>query len=124
MRAKVIVYLLALLVGGWMIFDGVHVLTTGKYFGPEKPGLWSNVVSSIGINPFSLGVPFIVLGVLWLVFLGGMLWQRAWAWYGALATAIATLWYLPVGTSLSLLYIALLFVFRSNLQAPKGTRGY
>lgn len=98
-----------------MIFDGVHVLLTGKYFGPEKPGPWSDLVSSVGVDPFNLGILFIILGVLWLLFLVGMLLNRSWAWYGAVFAAVATLWYLPVGTFLSALYIALLFVFRSKL---------
>ena len=55
--------LIALLAGGWMIFDGVHVLLTGKYVGPEKPGVWSNVVSAVGIDPFSMGVSFIIFGI-------------------------------------------------------------
>lgn len=117
MVAKVIASLIALLVGGWMIFDGIHVLKTGKYFGPEKPGPWSDVVAAVGLDPFRFGVPFIVLGVLWLLFLSAMLFHQSWAWYAALLTAVLTLWYLPVGTILSLLYILLLFVFRSKLQA-------
>ncbi len=117
MIAKAIASLIALLVGGWMIFDGIHALTTGKYFGPERPGPWSHVVTLIGIDPFRLGVPFIALGVLWLLFLSAMLLHQSWAWYAALLTAILTLWYLPVGTILSLLYISLLFVFRPKLQA-------
>ena len=117
MITKVVASLIALLIGGWMIFDGIHVLRTGKYFGPEKPGPWSNVVAAIGLDPFRLGVPFIALGALWLVFLFAMLLHQSWAWHAALLTAILTLWYLPVGTILSLLYISLLFLFRSRLQA-------
>ena len=116
MVAKVITSLIALLVGGWMIFDGVHVLTTGKYFGPEKPGPWSDVVAAAGINPFGIGIPFIALGVLWLLFLSAVLLRQPWAWYAALLTAILTLWYVPVGTILSLLYILLLFRLRPKLQ--------
>jgi hypothetical protein len=115
MITKVIISLIALLVGGWMIFDGIHVLITGKYFGPEKPGPWSDLVSSVGVNPFDLGIPFIILGVLWILFLVGMLLKQSWGWYGAIFAAVATLWYLPVGTALSVLYIALLFLFRSKL---------
>ena len=122
MVAKVIASLIALLVGGWMVFDGIHVLSTGKYFGPEKPGLWSDAVASIGLDPFRLGVPFIALGVLWLLFLSAMLLHQSWAWYAALLTAILTLWYLPVGTILSLLYILLLFAFRSRLQARRDEK--
>ena len=117
MVAKIILSLIALLIGGWMIFDGTHVLTTGKYFGPAKPGPWSGLVSAVGLDPFRFGIPFIILGVLWLLFLVMMLLHQSWAWYGALLTAILTLWFLPVGTVLSLLYIVMLLVFRSKLQA-------
>lgn len=116
MTAKIIVSIIASVIGGWMIFDGIHVLITGKYFGPEKPGPWSDLVSFFGINPFDLGILFIILGVLWLLFLAGMLLKKTRSWYGAVFTAVATLWYLPVGTVLSLIYIALLFVFRANLK--------
>jgi hypothetical protein len=116
MIAKIIVSIIALVIGGWMIFDGIYVLITGKYFGPEKPGPWSDLVSFFGVNPFDLGILFITLGVLWLSFLVGVLLKKAWAWFGAVFTAVATLWYLPVGTVLSLIYIALLFVFRANLK--------
>src|SRR6266852_8495228 len=117
MIARSIVTLIALLVGGWMIFDGAHVLIYGKYFGPEKPGPWSAIVSSVGLNPFRFGVPFLALGILWLLFLAGMLCHQSWAWYGALIAAIATLWFLPIGTMFSVIYIVLLLVFRSELQA-------
>ena len=115
MVARIMISLVALLVGGWMIFDGTHVLTTGKYFGPEKPGPWSDLVSLVGLDPFRFGVPFIVLGALWLLFLGLMLLHQTWAWYGALLTAVATLWFLPVGTVFSVLYIVMLFVFRARM---------
>jgi hypothetical protein len=116
MTIKITAFLNALLVGGWMIFDGIHVLTTGKYLGPEKPGLWSDVISYAGLDPFSLGFPFIALGSLWLLFLAAMLFHQQWGWYGALLIAILTLWYLPVGTAFSVMYIVLLVVFRSRLQ--------
>ena len=116
MVTKIVVSLIALLVGGLMIFDGIHVLRTGKYFGPEKPGPWSDVVAYIGLDPFRFGIPFIVLGVLWVLFLSAMLLHQSWGWYAALLTASLTLWYVPVGTILSLLYIVLLLVFRFRLQ--------
>lgn len=115
MVAKAMISLVALLVGCWMIFDGTHVLTTGKYFGPERPGPWSDLVFAIGLDPFKFGVPFVALGVLWLLFLVLMLFHQTWAWYGALLAAVATLWFLPVGTVLSLFYIVMLFVFRSRM---------
>jgi hypothetical protein len=116
MSVKVILSLIALLVGGWMIFDGVHVLTRGRYFGPEKPGPWSDVVAAVGLDPFGFGVTFIVLGLLWLLSLAAVLLRPRHGWYAALLVAILTLWYLPVGTILALLYVALLFVYRRKLR--------
>lgn len=116
MIVKLITSLIALLIGGWMIFDGIHVLRTGKYFGPEKPGPWSDLVNAIGLDPYTLGVPFIALGILWLVFVSAMLIHQQWAWNASLVTAVLTLWYLPVGTILSLIYISLLLIFRARLE--------
>lgn len=115
MAVKILVLSVALLVGGWMIFDGIYVLSTGKYFGPEKPGPWSDLVAAAGLDPFRFGVPFITLGVLWLGFAAAMLLGQSWGWYAALVIAVLTLWYLPVGTILSIVYIALLVIFRSRL---------
>ena len=114
MVVKLLISLAALLVGGWMIFDGIHVLSTGKYFGPEKPGPPSDLVAAAGLDPFRLGVPFIALGVLWLVFTTAMMLGQGWAWSASLVTAVLTLWYLPVGTVLSVIYIVLLIIFRSR----------
>ena len=111
---RILFSLIAVVVGGWMIFDGIHVLSTGKYFGPEKPGPWSDLVLAAGLDPFRFGVPFIVIGVLWLAFTAAMLLGHSWAWYASLLTAVLTLWYLPVGTVLSVIYIVLLIVFRSR----------
>ncbi len=117
MAIKALISVIAILVGGWMIFDGIHVLSTGKYFGPERPGPWSDLVAVAGLDPFRFGVPFVVLGILWLVFVGAMLFGHNWAWYAAIITAVLTLWYLPVGTVLSIVYIALLIIFRSRFSA-------
>jgi hypothetical protein len=106
---KILLALIASLAGGWMIFDGLHVLLRGKYFGPDKPGPWSIPFSRLGIDPFSLGPLFILFGALWLLFLIATLCGQTWGWYGALATAIASAWYFPLGTFLSLLYVTLLY---------------
>src|SRR5687767_12467712 len=100
--------LCALLLGGWMTFDGIHVLTSGKYFGPDKPGPWADVVAAVGIDPFSVGPLFVVLGLAWLVVLGLMLARHRAS--GAVTTgiAVATLWYLPVGTVLAIVVLVVL----------------
>jgi len=110
MALKIITALVALLAGEWMIFDGVHVMMRGKYFGPEKPGPWSIVFIKMGVDPFRLGPLFVGLGLLWIVFLVALLTGQKWGWYGAVATAVATLWYLPVGTVLSVIYLVLLWM--------------
>jgi hypothetical protein len=112
MVVKIVMSVVALLAGGWMLFDGIHVLLRGKYFGPPRPGPWSIPFEKAGVNPFHLGPLFILLGLLWLTFLAAFLTGRTWGWYGAMATAVATLWYLPLGTTLSVVYLALLFFSR------------
>jgi hypothetical protein len=112
MALKIMTAVVALFAGGWMIFDGVHVMVRGKYFGPEKPGPWSIVFVKTGVDPFRLGPLFVILGFSWIVFLVGLLAGQKWGWYGALLTAVATLWYLPVGTVLSAIYLVLLWMIR------------
>src|SRR3954469_13503142 len=111
--------LIGLFLGGWMLFDGIHVIVHGKYFGPDKPGPWSSIFIKVGINPFSLGPLFILLGVLWLVFLVGTLRGDAWGWYFAAIVAIASLWYLPVGTVLSMVYLITLLIGRATLLSSR-----
>ena len=108
MLTKLLAAAVAAIVGGWMIFDGVHVLVRGKYFGPDKPGPWSEPFARLGGDPFALGPLFIVLGVAWIAFTFAGLLGHTWAWYGAAVVAVATLWYFPLGTILSLVFLALL----------------
>jgi hypothetical protein len=106
---KALLAIVALLAGGWMIIDGVHVLICGKYIGPEKPGPWSALFSRLGVNPFHLGPLFIVLGALWLACLAATLLGYTWGRWAAAVVAVASLWYLPLGTMLSLAYLGLLY---------------
>ena len=115
MFVKVLFVVIALLNGGWMLFDGIHVLVKGKYFGPPEPGPWSKVVAKVGLNPFSLGPVFVVLGVLWITAVFGILLGASWAWLLALIVAIFSLWYIPVGTILSVVVIIILILFKASL---------
>jgi hypothetical protein len=112
MIRKVIISVIAVLNGGWMLFDGFHVLVTGKYFGPAKPGPWADVVAAIGLNPYGFGPFFVVLGILWILFLVEVLRGSRWGWWGALVVAVLTLWYVPVGAVLAVGYIVLLIFFK------------
>lgn len=114
MRGLVLV--LALLVGGWLAFDGAHGLVTGDYVTPSSGehagqlGPWSQLFEAAGVDPRSRGVMalHLVLGGVWLAVMAGWAARRAWAWRGMLLCAIAGLWYLPFGTLLCLIQIALL----------------
>lgn len=119
MLIKIIITLLAVVMGGWMIIDGAHVLLTGKYFGPDKPGLWADLVAAVGIDPYDIGGIFVLLGICWIAGLIGLHLKKDWAFELSIAVAVASLWYVPVGTIISVLYIILLFrkqaVFYSRL---------
>ena len=109
MFIKLTATLIALLAGGWMLADGIHVLLKGKYIGPDKPGPWSIPFARLGIDPFKLGPVFILFGILWLAGIALLFTDKPWALYAAGAVAIASLWYLPLGTVLSLIYLVLLY---------------
>ena len=98
----------ALLLGGWMTFDGIHVLATGKYFGPEKPGPWADLVAAVGLDPFALGPVFVLFGLAWLAAFGLIVARHPASRAAATVAAVATLWYLPVGTLLALAVLILL----------------
>ena len=110
MVLQITILILAVLNGGWMIFDGVHVIKKGKYFGPPEPGAWSKIISKCGINPFSIGPLFILLGVMWLISSTGLLLDYQWGYMAVLITAISTLWYIKVGTVISILTLFCLFL--------------
>lgn len=105
----------AFVVGGWMVADGVRVLRTGAYFGPPTPGPWRHVVSAVGLDPFSIGPVFVGLGIAWLAAYAWLLAAggRA-AWWACVAVAALTAWYLPVGTLLSLVALVLLVANRAS----------
>lgn len=121
-----IVLLLAFVEGGWLAFDGGRALIVGDYVTPSSGayagqlGPWSKLVSAAGIGPRSTLMKSIhlVLGVIWLTVMIGFALRLPWAWSGMLACAIASLWYLPFGTLLSLIQIVLLLLppVRSSAQ--------
>ena len=113
-----VVVLLALVEGGWLAFDGARALVVGDYVTPRSGeyagqlGPWADLVSAAGIEPRSTLMKSIHLGLgaAWLVVTGAFVLRRRRAWHGMLLCAIATLWYLPFGTLLSLVQIGLLLL--------------
>jgi hypothetical protein len=113
----VIIVALAASVGGWMLFDGLHVLLAGAYAGSTQLGPWAALVTFVGLDPYRIGPLFVLLGVLWLIFALACVAGAGWGKPGATATAIASLWYIPLGTLLSLTYLAALLA-PSRSHAP------
>jgi hypothetical protein len=100
--------------GLWMLIDGIYVTANGKYIGPEKLGPWASLISLTGVDVFKLGPAFILFGLAWLVFAGTLFSDSTWARTFGVVLSIATLWYLPFGTLISLVVLAaLIFVIKS-----------
>lgn len=109
---KILLSILALINGGFMLIDGIYVIVNGKYIGPEKPGPWAYIFSALGVNVFKLGPMFIVYGVLWLFWLYGIWTGKAWYFHFGIIISTLTLWYLPVGTLLSIVVLILLIYYK------------
>ena len=110
-------FVLAWLMGGWFIYDGLHQRITGDYMRINgQLGPWAAFVSAIGLDPLALAWFFIILGhafiaASFMVYLG-----RRWGYRLALAASALSLLYLGFGTPLALLALILLLV--------KPTRAY
>lgn len=117
---------------GWLAFDGLHGLTTGDYVTPnEGPyagqlGPWSKLIEAIGIEPRSslfMSV-HVALGMAGLVALGLFLRGTRAGRKMLLACAVLGLWYLPFGTLLGLIVIAILVTAarreRMNPSEPRS----
>jgi hypothetical protein len=104
---------LGLVEGGWMAFDGTRALTLGDYVTPStgayagQLGPWKYVVGAVGIPPRStaMKLAFVAYGLGWLIISLGLAYRSAWAWRAMVIAAVATLWYLPVGTVFSVVQI-------------------
>ena len=114
---------LVIAVGGWMAFDGGRAMLVGDFVTPRQGeyagrlGPWANVVSAVGLEPRSTVVKltFIGYGLCYLVALAAFWTGVPGSWWALLITALAGLWYLPIGTVLNLVVVALL-VFVPTLR--------
>jgi hypothetical protein len=107
---------LGVLLGGWLMFDGVRALTVGDYVTPTSGdyagqlGPWSQVVAAVGVEPRSslMKGTHVLLGGFWLLSAGGFAIRRSWAWPAMAIAAGTSLWYLPLGTLIGVIELALL----------------
>lgn len=117
---KWIIVVLAVLNFGFMTFDGSRGLIVGDYVRPEtgeyagKLGPWSNVVSTVGIDPESTLMKsiFLVWGAIGLVLSVSLAMNVNNAAKYLLVLSVLSLWYLVPGTVLSLIQIILLLILR------------
>lgn len=105
---KWIIIALGLITGGFMLIDGIHVMLKGKYIGPPEPGPWAGIFNKLKADVFKLGPLFIAFGLAWLVFVASFWTQKTWAYPLGIAVSVLTLWYLPVGTIISVIVLILL----------------
>lgn len=112
---KIIITILSLINGLYMLIDGIHVIIKSKYLGPEKPGPWANTFHKMNIDVFNLGPLFIIYGIAWLTFLYGIWTGQSWAYFFGIIISILTLWYLPIGTFISIIILILLLINKNNI---------
>ncbi len=112
---KILLTIIGLINATYMLIDGVFVMMNGKYIGPEKPGPWSNIFAKLNVDVFKLGPMFIVFGLLWFLFVYGLQTSQNWTYWYGMVLSIATLWYLPIGTLISVGVIVLLTIYRNKL---------
>ena len=122
--ARGIVVAAALCLGAFMLIDGTRALVVGDYFTPRdgayagQLGPWARVTAAVGLEPRGrpMKLIFVTLGAAWLVAVIAFLGRAPWAPTALGVLAVGTLWYLPVGTILALIVLALLAWLRT--QAP------
>ena len=112
---KILITILGFLNGGYMLLDGIFVIKEGKYIGPPKPGPWANLFYKINVDVFKLGPLFIVLGLLWLIFLFGLWTNQSWTYIFGVTISVLTLWYLPIGTIISIIILIVLLTMKTKL---------
>lgn len=105
--SRIALLCVCMLQGGYMLFDGIHKLRTGSYFGSHL-GPWANLVSAVGISPGVLAPVFIALGALWLTGAIAFLLNLRWSSLLLRVLSIISLAYLVFGTVLSVAGLALL----------------
>jgi hypothetical protein len=119
--ARGIVLVLGALLGLWLGFDGARALMVGDYVTPGSGahagelGPWSRLVAALGIEPRSpaMKIAHVALGGLWLAAVAGFAARLPGSRWGVLGCAVASLWYLPFGTVIGLIEIALILLLPS-----------
>lgn len=113
-----LIIVLVIISAGWMVFDGGRALIVGDYVTSKSGkyagqlGPWAKVVEAVGISPRStvMKLIFVLYGLAYLIITTAFLLKVSWARWGMIIIALLGLWYLPFGTLINILIIALLLV--------------
>lgn len=113
-----VVFSLVLMVGGWMLFDGLHALVTGDFVTPKSGthtgqlGPWASLVSGVGFDPRSMLIKFgfVVYALSYLAAGTAFIARVPGAWWVVIILAVLGLWYLPFGAVANLAVVAFLLV--------------
>jgi hypothetical protein len=111
-----IVAALALVEAAWMTFDGARALIVGDYVTPKSGadagqlGPWTKIVKAVGIEPRStlMKSVFLIYGLAWLIIVTCFVLGWPWTKPAMIAAAVGTLWFIPIGTTFSVIQLALL----------------
>lgn len=117
---RILASLLALLIGGWLLYDGVRAMTKGDYTTPSSGphanqlGPWAAVVRRVGLDPRGTVVKsaHVALGALWCLGALALLARLRLASPLLVICAVGTLWYLPAGTLIGVIELGLLLWLR------------
>jgi len=107
--ATAVISILSFTLGVWLVFDGARKLVTGYYTGEQTIGLgpWATLVLAIGLRPSDMALPFLFLGVLWIVNGSIILLGSSTRYERVIAISIVTLFYAIPGTIISIITISL-----------------
>lgn len=115
---------LSILEGLFMLSDGLHAFITGRYFSPGGENApWGALVAAAGIDPFSTPVKaaLVLLGAAFLICAAAYAFYKRHGRFYLGAVAVLTLWYLPLGTLLSLVVLVSIAVSKP-LQSELHSR--
>lgn len=113
---RIAILLIGGILGLWLTFDGARALVMGEYVTPKtgpyagQLGPWAGLVRAVGLDPKSKAVKcvHVLLGLAWLVSLAGFAVRADWGRMALLICSVASLWYLPFGTLIGVVTLAIL----------------
>lgn len=108
MRPRHVLVVIALIFGSWLVVDAMTAIATGSYTSLSTGGQWMRVLRWTNIEPVSFAPGVLSLGMLWLISAIAAALRHSW-WRGFFGTTAAmSLWYLPIGSFLSMISLVVI----------------